>query len=92
MVSIPSYCQTKKDWQNAVNYAIEHKTGKSELRHRLEHLRADHYMNVLKESSKDKPVEEQTPDDYEPVDNPTAPKYKIGITDTEINALLEALK
>ncbi len=92
MVGVPKHCQTKKDWQNAVNYAVEHNMGKSELYSRLEHLRDDHYMNVLREESKEKPAEEQTPDDYEPVDNPAAEKYRLGFTDTEINALMGALK
>lgn len=92
MVGIPRYCQTKKDWQNAVDYAVAYNTGKSELHSRLEHLRDDHYMNVLKESSKGKPAEEQTPDDYEPIDNPAAEKYRLGFTDNEIDALMEALK
>ena len=55
-------------------------------------MRDDHYMNVLKEESKEKPVEEQTPEDYEPVDNPAAEKYRIGITDEEIENMMEALK
>ena len=84
MVGIPKYCQTKKDWQNAVDYAVKHNTGKTELYSRLQHLRDDHYMNVLKE--------EQTPEDYEPVDNPAAEKYRIGITDEEIENMMEALK
>ena len=42
--------------------------------------------------SKTKPVEEQTPEDYEPVDNPAAEKYRIGITDEEIENMMEALK
>ena len=92
MVGIPKHCQTKKDWQNAVDYAVSHNTGKTELYCRLQHLRDDHYMNVLKEESKDKPVEEQTPDDYEPVDNPAAEKYRLGFTDSEINDLMGALK
>lgn len=91
MVGIPTYCQTKKDWQNAVEYAVQKNTGKRELYIRLQHLRDDHYMNVLKESSKGKPTEEQTPDDYEAVDNPAANKYRLGFTDAEINTLMEAL-
>lgn len=92
MVGIPNHCQTKKDWQNAVDYVVAHNTGKTELYSRLEHLRDDHYMNVLKESSRGKPVEEQTPEDYEEVENPAAEKNKLGFSDTEINALMEALK
>lgn len=92
MVGIPKYCQTKNDWQNAVDYAIQHNTGKTELYSRLHHLRDDHYMNVLKEESKEKPAEELTPEDYEPVDNPAAEKYRLGFTDSEIEKMMEALK
>ncbi len=91
MVGIPKYCQTKKDWQNAVSYAVKYNMGKAELYSRLQRLRDDHYMNVLKEKSKDKPAEEQTADDYEAVDDPAAEKYKLGFSDAEINALMEVL-
>lgn len=92
MVGIPKFCQTKKDWQNAVNFATAKNTGKAELYSRLQQLRDNHFMNVLKNSSKSKPAEEQTPDDFEAVDNPAAEKYRLGFTDEEINKLMEALK
>ena len=79
MVGIPEYCQTKKDWQNAVDFAVKTNSGKRILYSRLKHLRDDHFMKVLKE------------EDYELVDNPAAAKYKIGVTDFEINALMEVL-
>ena len=91
MVGIPEYCQTKKDWQNAVSFAVKTNSGKRVLYSRLKHLRDDHFMKVLKDASKGKPAEELTDEDYELVDNPAAAKYKIGITDSEINALMEVL-
>jgi hypothetical protein len=91
MVGIPEYCQTKKDWQNAVDFAVKTNNGKKILYSRLKHLRDDHFMKALKEGSKGKPVEELTEEDYELMDNPAAAKYKIGITDFEINALMEVL-
>ena len=91
MVGIPEYCQTKKDWQNAVSFAVKTNSGKRILYSRLKHLRDDHFMKVLKEGSKRKPSEELTEEDYELVDNPAAAKYKIGVTDFEINALMEVL-
>ena len=91
MVGIPEYCQTKKDWQNAVSFAVKTNNGKRVLYSRLKHLRDDHFMKVLKDASKGKPSEELTNEDYELVDNPAAAKYKIGITDAEINALMEVL-
>ena len=91
MVGIPDYCQTKKDWQNAVDFAVKTNSGKRILYARLKHLRDDHFMKVLKDASKGKPSEELTDEDYELVDNPAAAKYKIGITDAEINALREVL-
>ena len=86
MVGIPDYCQTKKDWQNAVDFAVKTNNGKRILYSRLKHLRDDHYMKVLKDASKGKLSKELTL-----VDNPAAAKYKIGITDAEINALMEVL-
>lgn len=91
MVGIPEYCQTKKDWQNAVSFAVKTNSGKRVLYSRLKHLRDDHFMKVVKDASKGKPSEELTDEDYELVDNPAAAKYKIGITDSEINALMEVL-
>mgnify|MGYP007069864697 FL=1 len=91
MVGIPASCNTKADWENAVEYAVVHNTGKGGLKSRLEHLRDDHYKLVLKESSKDVPVEEQTADDYEKVEDPAAEKNKLAVSDEWINTLIAKL-
>ena len=44
MVGIPDYCQTKKDWQNAVDFAVKTNSGKRILYSRLKHLRDDHFI------------------------------------------------
>ncbi len=49
-------------------------------------------MLVLKRTSKDKPAEEQTPEDFENVENPACAKHKLGFTDDEINALLSKVE
>lgn len=92
MVGIPATCDTKTDWENAVEYAVVHNAGKGEMKSRLEHLRDDHYKLVLKESSKDVPVEEQTPEDYEKVEDPAAEKNKLAVSDEWINALIAKLE
>ena len=91
MVGIPSICNTKADWENAVEYAVAYNTGKGGLKSRLEHLRDDHYKLVLKESSKDVPAEEQTADDYEKVEDPACEKNKLAVSDEWINALIARL-
>lgn len=91
MVGIPESCQTKKDWQNAVKYAASNNEGKMIMFRRLEHLRDDHFMKVLKKGSESKKPEELTDDDYELVDNPSAPRHRLGFTDGEITAMMEVL-
>ena len=34
MVGIPASCNTKADWENAVEYAVVHNTGKGGLKSR----------------------------------------------------------
>lgn len=92
MIGLPTEMQTKKDWHNAADYAIKHKTGIGTMIEKLESLRDDIYINVLKDSSKEKPADEQTPDDYEKVENPACEKIQLGFTDTEINQLIAELK
>lgn len=91
MVGIPKECQTKDDWRNAVSYAKENSVGKTEMKARLEHLRDDHFVNVLKEASKGKDAEELTPDDFENAEDPAAEKTRLGFTDEEIEELMEEL-
>ena len=91
MIGLPTEMQTKQDWNNAVDYAVQHKTGITTMITRLEDLRDNIYMNVLKESSKDVPADEQTPDDYEQVENPACEKNRLGFSDAEINALIARL-
>ena len=92
MVGMPAVCKTKKDWKNATDYAIANNTGKDQLYNRLEQLKNNHYKNVLKKESMDKPAEDQTPEDYEAVGDPAAEKYKLGFTDGEIEKLQKELK
>ncbi len=91
MEGIPEYCQSKTDWQNAVDYAVKTGSNKAELYQRLKHLRDDHFINVLKEESAGKDSEELTPDDFEPKEDCNAEKYKLGFTDAEIESLMEKL-
>lgn len=92
MVGLPKYCQTKEDWQNAVDYAKEHEVVKPEMRARLIDLRDNYFTKSLKKSAEGKEAEELTASDFEDVENPAAPKFKLGFSDVEINNLLEVLK
>ena len=49
-------------------------------------------MLVLKKSSESVPVEEQTADDYEEVENPACKKIRLGFSDAEIDALLAKIE
>jgi len=91
MVGFPQTLNTKKDWFNAYDYAISTGDGKATLRARLLSLKQHSKMLVLKKASKDKPSEEQTPEDFEEVDNPGAEKIRLGITDAEIDELVRGL-
>jgi hypothetical protein len=92
MVGFPKDLKTKKDWQNAVDYAIATGSGKAELKTRLVELKGFTTVLVLKETSRGKEAEEQTPDDYEPVPDPACEKIRLGFTDSEIDKLIGGLK
>lgn len=92
MIGFPKSLTSKKDWENAVSYAIENKEGKGALISRLENLRDNIYIKTLKESSKEKSSEEQTPDDYEEAEDPNPTKKRLGIDDVEINKWIKELE
>lgn len=92
MIGIPSVFNTKQDYYNAVDYACSKNEGKPYVAKALHDLKDNVYMLVLKKSSKDKPAEEQTPEDFEKVENPACTKYQLGFTDDEINALLSKVE
>jgi hypothetical protein len=91
MVGMPKTLKTRKDWINACEYAKSTGTGKAALAARLQSLKNDKFMLVLKDSSADKPAEEQTPEDYESVIDPACEKARLGFTDGEINNLIGEL-
>lgn len=92
MIGIPSVFNTKQDFYNAVDYACSKNEGKALIAKALHDIQDNIYMLVLKKTSKDKPAEEQTPEDFEKVENPACMKYQLGFSDEEINALLVRLE
>jgi hypothetical protein len=92
MVGFPNELKTKQDWLNAVSYATLTKDGKTVLINRLLELKNNTTVLVLKASSKDKPSEEQTLDDFERVDDPACEKNRLGFTDVEIDKIIRSLK
>lgn len=92
MVGVPKSFNTKKDYENAVDYACATNSGKGELIAALKDLKNNTTMLVLKKSSESVPVEEQTADDYEEVENPACKKIRLGFSDAEINALLAKIE
>jgi len=92
MVGLPNIILTKQDWLNAVDYARSTGKGKDVMIARLTGLKQNTKINILKLTSQDKPAEEQTPDDFEPVDDPNCDLIRLGFTEREINNLIGALQ
>lgn len=88
----PNNLNSAADYKNAVDWCRARNSGKAEMIAKLEGLRDDVYILTLKESSKDKPADEQTADDYEQTLDPNPPKKRLGITDAQINTWIEELK
>lgn len=91
MLGKPTILNSAADYQNAVDYYKVHKSEKAVMIKKLENLRDNIYILVLKESSKGKDPEEQTADDFEKVLNPNPLKKKLGISDAQINTWIEEL-
>jgi len=92
MIGLPENLLTKKDWYNAVDYAKSTGDGKDVMINRLNSLKQNTKINVLKQSSRGKSAEEQTADDYEPVDDPNCELTRLGFTEAEINGLIRGLE
>jgi len=92
MVGIPNDLLTKKDWFNAVEYAKSTGSGKSVMIARLNNLKSNTTINVLKKTSEKIPADEQTPDDFEPVDDPNCEMARLGFTLEEVDSLIGGLE
>jgi hypothetical protein len=91
MIGLPNNLLTKKDWQNAVEYAISTGDGKEVMIARLNSLKENTTINVLKSASAGKSAEDQTPDDFESIDDPNCEMLRLGFTGAEIDGLIERL-
>jgi hypothetical protein len=92
MVGFPKELRTKQDWLNAVSYAKLTNDGKAVITERLLELKNNTTVLVLKETSKNKPSENHTAEDFEAVENPACEKIRLGFTDAEIEKLIRSLK
>jgi len=92
MVGLPIDLFTKKDWNNAVDYAVSTGDGRDVMAARLENLKNNTKMNVLRKESVGKPADELTPDDFEAVDDPNSEFARLGFTVAEIDGLTGRLK
>jgi len=92
MVGIPENLFTKEDWYNAVEYAKSTGNEKDVMIARLNNLKQNTKINVLKQSSAGKSADDQTPDDYEQVDDPNCEFMRLGFTDSEIDSLIRSLQ
>jgi len=91
MVGFPKDLRTKQDYLNAVDFVKSTGTDKAVMIARLEGLKSNTTIMVLKNSSVGKPAEEQTQDDYEPVPDPNCEMVRLGFTEAEIDALIGGL-
>jgi hypothetical protein len=92
LVGLPKQLSTKADWLHAVQYAKTTGNGKAEIQKRLLSLKTHCTILVLKNASKGKDSEEQTPEDYEAAIDPGCEKARLGFTDAEIDELIGGLK
>jgi hypothetical protein len=92
MIGLPNNLSTKKDWLNAVEYAKRYSAGKDVMIARLNSLKQNTKMNVLKNTSIGKPAEEQTPEDFKSVDDPNCEMLRLGFTGAEIESLIGGLQ
>lgn len=92
MKGIPNVFNTKQDWLNAHQYAMtkgdEHY--KAMLSARLESLKNSGTMLVLKESAPPDP-EEQTPEDFETVQDAGSAFASSGLSVAEIDLMISQL-
>ena len=92
MVGFPKELRTKQDILNAVDFVKSSESDKAILISRLEGLKSNTKMMVLKKTSESKPAEEQTPDDYELKPDPNCEMKRLGFTEADIDKLIGGLK
>jgi hypothetical protein len=77
MFGLPNNLSTKQDWFNSVEYARSTGKGKDVMIARLNGLKQNTKMNILKIESVGKPAEEQTPEDFISVDDPNCELIRL---------------
>lgn len=90
MKGIPEYLQTKQDWLNAYQYALEHPEARPDFKRRLEYLLQSRFVKVLK-NNVIKNSEELSPEDFEDQEDPRSPFFLSGLSEHEIKSMLERL-
>ncbi len=92
MIGFPNELRTKQDYLNAVDFVKSTGTDKTMMIAKLESLKSNTNMMVLKDSSKSKLPEKQTQEDYVLVPDPDCEMKRLGFTEAEINSLIGGLK
>ncbi len=92
MKGYPKIIGTKQDIYNLFEIAKIDDEIKEKLAQTLDNLIATKKHYVLKAEAVEKPAEEQTPDDYELVDNPNADIVRIGMKEEEIAQIKNELE
>jgi len=91
MKGYPKTIGTKQDIYNLVELARQDDEIKEQLIQTLDNLIATSQHFVIKSESVEKPIEEQTSDDYELIYDPGSAMAKLGLTLSEINNIKENL-
>lgn len=92
MFGFPSVVSNKASLMHAMDFVRANPGDAWRMKELLVRLRDQRFTLVLKASSAYVPVEEQTPQDYEAVDDPAADLYRFGMTTGEVDALIKELK
>ena len=90
MKGLPKYLRSRKEWEDAVEYAYRNPGQRQEMVRRLEALKDASTMLVLSSGAPTDP-EEQTPEHFEPVYDHASPLVVSGLSTDEINAMINRL-
>ena len=91
MKGIPHVFSSKQDWLNAHQYAMaKGEVPQSALKERLRALRDTGTTLVVRDGAPENP-EDQTPDDFESIEDLASPLARSGLTVAEIDLMISQL-
>lgn len=94
MVGIPQVINTKQDWLNTFNHVVAPNANvdlKKQFVSSLKALKNTGSVLVVKAAARNKKPEDQTPEDFESVDDPNSSLIRSGLTIADIDAMIAQL-